>query len=201
MEPKPNRKEQSHQRIVDVAARAIRRAGYNGVGVADIMKEAGLTHGGFYAHFASRDALLVEAMQEASRQSIANISEGLAQGRQQGLSPLAALIESYLSDSHLADAECGCPVAALGSEMPRQSDVVRDVARERVSALISGVGKVMPEELAAQASLLTGALVGTLQLARTLGDNDGGKAILASARAALRAQYDRPATQASDPTH
>src|SRR4051812_35369906 len=58
---KRSRKEASHERIVDVAARAIRRSGYAGTGVADIMKEAGLTHGGFYAHFASRDALLAEA--------------------------------------------------------------------------------------------------------------------------------------------
>ena len=66
----PNsRKQQTHERIVDVAARAIRRHGYAGVGVADVMKEAGLTHGGFYAHFDSRDALLVEALERAGRES------------------------------------------------------------------------------------------------------------------------------------
>ena len=66
----PNsRKEETHERIVDVAARAIRRHGYAGVGVAEVMKEAGLTHGGFYAHFESRDALLVEAIERAGRQS------------------------------------------------------------------------------------------------------------------------------------
>ena len=57
----PSRKEATHERIVEVAARAIRRSGYGGMGVADIMKEAGLTHGGFYAHFASREAMLAEA--------------------------------------------------------------------------------------------------------------------------------------------
>ncbi|MBB5192829.1 AcrR family transcriptional regulator [Silvimonas terrae] len=190
MQAKPSRKELSHQRIVDVAARAIRRAGYNGVGVADIMKEAGLTHGGFYAHFASRDALLVEAMDQAARQSTANITQGLEQARQQGLSPLAALVEAYLSDAHLADAECGCPVAALGSDMPRQSDMVLDAARNRVQAFIEGIRKFLPDEHAAQAPVLAGALVGTLQLARTLGDNEAGKAILANARTTLRAQYD-----------
>ena len=66
----PNsRKEETHERIVDAAGRAIRRQGYAGVGVADVMKEAGLTHGGFYAHFDSRDALLVEALEHAGRQS------------------------------------------------------------------------------------------------------------------------------------
>ena len=68
----PNsRKEETHERIVDAAARAIHRHGYAGVGVADVMKQAGLTHGGFYAHFESRDALLAEAIERAGRDSAA----------------------------------------------------------------------------------------------------------------------------------
>src|ERR1700730_17221708 len=68
----PNsRKEETHERIVDAAARAIHRHGYAGVGVADVMKEAGLTHGGFYAYFGSRDALIVEALERAGRKSLA----------------------------------------------------------------------------------------------------------------------------------
>jgi len=74
----PSRKALTHDRIVDVAARALRRNGYAGVGVAEVMKEAGLTHGGFYAHFASRDALLVEAMQRAGRDSAAVVAERMA---------------------------------------------------------------------------------------------------------------------------
>src|SRR5437016_344375 len=66
-----SRKEVTHQRIVEVAARAIRRSGYSGIGVADIMKEAGLTHGGFYAHFASREAMLAEAADRAGADSAA----------------------------------------------------------------------------------------------------------------------------------
>ena len=65
------RKEVTHERIVEVAARAIRRSGYNGTGVADIMKEAGLTHGGFYAHFASREAMLAEAADRAGAEAVA----------------------------------------------------------------------------------------------------------------------------------
>ena len=67
----PSRKEATHDRIVDAAARAIRRSGYNGTGVADIMKDAGLTHGGFYAHFASREAMLAEAADRAGSESVA----------------------------------------------------------------------------------------------------------------------------------
>ena len=64
-------KEATHERIVEAAARAIRRSGYNGTGVADIMKDAGLTHGGFYAHFSSREAMLTEAADRAGTESVA----------------------------------------------------------------------------------------------------------------------------------
>ena len=80
----PTRKELSHNRIVDAAARAVRRAGYRGVGVADIMKEAGLTHGGFYAHFESRDALLIEAMQRAGQDNLVSLSDGIERRLRQG---------------------------------------------------------------------------------------------------------------------
>ena len=97
MSPTPSRKEISHDRIVEAASRAIRRAGYQGVGVADIMKEAGLTHGGFYAHFESRDALLVEAVQRAGRDSAAALSERVAQRRAQGETPLAAALNMAIT--------------------------------------------------------------------------------------------------------
>ena len=81
----PGRKELTHDRILDVAARAIRRAGYDGVGVADIMKEASLTHGGFYAHFASRNALLAEAVQRAGLDSEAVLAARMRQGQAEGV--------------------------------------------------------------------------------------------------------------------
>ncbi|MFY9512514.1 MAG: TetR/AcrR family transcriptional regulator, partial [Rubrivivax sp.] len=144
MSPATDRKALSHERIVDVAARAIRRAGYGGVGVADIMKEAGLTHGGFYAHFASRNALLVEAMQRAGRDSAAVMAARLAQKQAEGVSAFAALLQSYLNEQHLAGAEHGCAVAALASEMPRQADEVVDAARTRVLALVELVARCLP---------------------------------------------------------
>ena len=75
------RKEQTHERIVE-AARAVRREGYAGVGVADIMKEAGLTHGGFYAHFPSRDAMLVEAVERAGQDGAARLMQRMEQWRE-----------------------------------------------------------------------------------------------------------------------
>ena len=74
----PSKKQLTHERIVETAARAIRRAGFSGVGVADVMKEAGLTHGGFYAHFPSREALLCEAIERAGRDSAARIAKNVA---------------------------------------------------------------------------------------------------------------------------
>src|SRR5262249_379665 len=118
----PNsQKEATHERIVDVAARAIRKKGYAGVGVADVMKEAGLTHGAFYAHFESRDALLVEALKRAGRESYEIVTNAAQQRAGKGVSPFRVLVETYLRDEQLACLEVGCPIAALGCEMPRQS--------------------------------------------------------------------------------
>ena len=87
MDSQPSRKELSHERIVATAARAIRRGGFQGVGVADIMKEAGLTHGGFYAHFSSRNALLAEALERAGQDSAERVSQATAVRQVRGASP------------------------------------------------------------------------------------------------------------------
>ena len=192
MEASPSRKERTHQRIVDAAARAIRRHGYSGVGVADVMQQAGLTHGGFYAHFASREALLVEAIEQAGRAS-ATLIEGRTEAlRENGASPFRALVESYLSDSLLKSPEHGCPVAALCSEMPRQAPDVRKASSLRARGLVSYVQKALPASVPAErAALITATLIGTVQLARIVGTAEQGRALLASARTALLAEYDR----------
>lgn len=193
MEIAPNRKALTHERILDTAARVIRRAGFHGVGVADIMKEAGLTHGGFYAHFASRDALLAEALAHAGRQSAERIAKGKATREARGASPFRALVEGYLSERHLSGTENGCAVAALASEMPRQSPDVRTAAAQRVRGLIELVKASLPTGVeVAQAPAIASQMVGALQLARALGDNAEGKALLAANRSALLALFDAP---------
>src|SRR5690242_13445522 len=102
-------KQASHERIVAVAARAIRKTGYDGTGVADIMKQAGLTHGAFYAHFASRDAMLAEAADRAGAESVAAAANAVANAPPD--EALAAMLRSYLSKAHVACPELGCPVA------------------------------------------------------------------------------------------
>src|SRR5207249_3037743 len=120
-----SRKEVTHERIVEVAARAIRRSGYGGTGVADIMKEAGLTHGGFYAHFASREAMLAEAADRAGAESAA-VSARIATAAPPE-EALRSVLRAYLSKAHVENMEMGCPVTALGSETPRQVPEVRRV--------------------------------------------------------------------------
>jgi len=168
----PSRKEATHERIVGAAARAIRRSGYNGTGVADIMKDAGLTHGGFYAHFASREAMLAEAADQAGAESVARLKRIAAAAPPH--EALRSLIQAYLSKAHVEDAETGCPVAALGSEMPRQASKVRRAATRRIKEMIDVVIRHWPDQgepAAYQHALVTVAtMVGALMLARAVDD-------------------------------
>ena len=193
MSTSPSRREATHDRIVEVAARALRRNGYAGVGVADVMQQAGLTHGGFYAHFASRDALLAEAIARAGQDGAALMGRRISQRMARGQSGLQALVESYLSDTHLREVEGGCVVAALGSEMHRQEPALLAQSAQSVRGLVALVQQALPAGgTPEQAMVIASTLVGTLQLARALGANAQGRALLAATRNALLAQYDQP---------
>jgi TetR/AcrR family transcriptional regulator, transcriptional repressor for nem operon len=191
--PPPSRKQITHDRILDTAARVLRDSGFQGVGVADIMNRAGLTHGGFYAHFPSRDALLAEALARAGQDSQARLQRSIAAGEAKAGNRFRALVESYLSERHLRSADSGCPVAALASEMPRQSEAVRAAAANRVESLVRAVQDTLPADQPPEAAAVVASqLVGGLQLARTLGDNAKGRRHLAAARHFLLEQFDRP---------
>src|SRR4051812_23612276 len=188
---RPGRRELSHERIVETAARAIRRGGFAGVGVADIMKEAGLTHGGFYAHFPSRDALLVEALDRAQLDSAGNAAHIVGNKRLGRASEFRKLVAAYLSEEHLAEAETGCVVAALVSEMPRQAAEVRDAAARSVRNLLAAVRQALPAgHGTATAAAVASQMVGALQLARVLGPTAQGKSLLADVRRQLLSTYD-----------
>lgn len=179
----PSRKEETHERIVEVAARAIRRTGYSGTGVADIMKEAGLTHGGFYAHFDSRDALLAEAGDRAGAESVA-LAARVAAAAPPGLA-LQAMMEAYLSPEHIAAIETGCPVAALGSEMPRQAPEVRRAATIHIKEMIDLFARQLPDwgqpRAHEQAMALVCGLIGTTMVARAVDDPKLAQALCAAA--------------------
>ena len=185
MKSKPataSRKEATHERIVEVAARAIRRSGYDGTGVADIMKEAGLTHGGFYAHFASRDALLAEAGDRAGAEAVA-VASRLAAAAPPGQA-LQAIMQAYLSPQHIAAIETGCPVSALCSEMPRQAPEVRRAATTHIKEMIDLIARQLPDwgqpQAHEQAMALLCSLIGTTMLARAVDDPNLSRALCAA---------------------
>lgn len=195
--PSLGKKEATHERILAVASRTLRRRGLHGVGVADVMKESGLTHGGFYAHFDSRETLLAEALQRTRRDMVEIIRQRAALPRGRGRSAFRALIEGYLSDASLEAFETACPVAALGSDLARcihasqgEAGALPSAARDLVSELIAGVRKVLPTQVdPAAAPVIAATLVGSLQLARTLGGKQALQ-VLAATRKALLGQYD-----------
>ncbi|MFZ6733798.1 TetR/AcrR family transcriptional regulator [Undibacterium sp. Ji42W] len=182
-----SRKEITHDRIVEVAARAIRRSGYAGTGVADLMKEAGLTHGGFYSHFASREALLAEAADRAGAEAVAVSAQiAAAMPPEQALH---ALVQAYLSKEHFDSIETGCPVSALGSEMPRQAPEVRRAATRHIKEMIDVVARQLPDwgqpGAHEKALMMVATMVGTMLMARAVDDPRLSESFLAAAREKL----------------
>ena len=163
------RAQANREKILDAAARLFRERGYDGVGVADIMKRAGLTHGGFYGHFGSKDYLAAEI---TARVLVAD--DWLEQLTGKADPSLAEAVRSYLSQAHRDDPGRGCLFAALGSDVARQPKVVRHAFTEGLRKRIDGFRRLMPGRSAAarrQRAIATLAgLVGALVLARAVDD-------------------------------
>jgi TetR/AcrR family transcriptional repressor of nem operon len=185
-----SKKEQTRERILRAAASAIRKHGYEGVGVAEVMKEAGLTHGGFYAHFDSRDALLAAAADQAGAESVETLSRVIAAAKPG--EELMALVEAYLSDRHVAAPErgLGCVIAAAGSEVPRQPAEVRRAASRRIKDMIGLIERQFPDwgKSAAheKAMAIAASLIGALMLARAVDDPQLSKSIRKAVREWIR---------------
>ena len=192
MSHEPSRKELTHERIVTAAARAIRRSGYAGTGVADIMKEAGLTHGGFYAHFDSRTQLLAEAADRAGAQSMERMRK--VTDRAAPEDALRAFVDAYLSDAHVEAPEAGCSLAALGTEMPRQAPEVRQVCARRLKDMVDLVERQLPEWGAPgqhdKALAVMSCLVGAMVLARASDDKRVSKDVRNAAKALIQRALD-----------
>jgi TetR/AcrR family transcriptional repressor of nem operon len=162
-------KASSHQRIVEIAATRMRERGIDGISVADIMNEAGLTHGGFYRHFASREDLVVEAVTVA-------LAEGSARSR--GVTgddgrARRAVIDGYLSTTHRDHPETGCAVAGLGEDVARASDATREAYTDQVQRyidLLVSLDARSSAEDTRRAVLTLSALVGALSMARAVKD-------------------------------
>src|SRR3954454_5580964 len=118
----------SHERIVEVAAARIRESGTEQPGVAEVMRAAGLTHGGFYKHFGSRDELITEAVERALTDSESRVLE-LTAGAED---PLAAFAEAYVSAAHRDDSTSGCGGVARGTDRPRVGGPAQEASRAQV---------------------------------------------------------------------
>lgn len=168
----PSRKELSHERIVAAAARAIRRNGFGGAGVSEIMKDAGLTHGGFYAHFPSREAMLAEAADRAGAETV-GLAESAAAAAPADQA-LEAMLGAYLSEQHINNPESGCPMAALSSELSRQAPEVRRAATRRMKEMVDVVARQLPSwgtpDAHERALFLVATMVGAVSLARAVDD-------------------------------
>lgn len=184
------RRQQSHERILEAAARALCRDGFAGVGVASVMKDAGMTHGGFYAHFESREALLAEAVEHAGAQSMRRLRERLRARVTDGATPLSALVEEYLSEVHVNALDGGCPVAALGPDLQRGEPELRGASSRRVQQLIGLVEQSLPPGSApGSAMVVVSTMIGAVQMARMV-DSAQRSAMLRHCRDALISQFD-----------
>lgn len=122
-------KQKTHDRIVAIASERLREKGLAGVGVADLMKEAGLTVGGFYKHFASRGELVAEAMQSAFGAWDEKVR---SDGREPSEIPIGEYADAYMSARHLENTAGGCPFAALTADIARGEEKTREIATERM---------------------------------------------------------------------
>src|SRR5437773_7585040 len=180
-------KQETHDRIVKKASVRLREKGAHGIGVADLMKEAGLTHGGFYAHFDSREALVVEAFTYAMDRSMERWSKLAEQMPPE--KRLAAIVDSYLTPLHRDDPGRGCAIPTLGAEIARESPRTRKAFASKLEQMIDMVAAQIvdvPRKTArkqAMASLAT--MLGTLVLARVAGNGEFSDEILGAGRDAL----------------
>ena len=189
-------KQETHDRIVKKASVRLREKGAHGIGVADLMKEAGLTHGGFYAHFDSRDALVIEAFNYAMERSTERwrkLAEGIPPDKR-----FASIVEAYLTPLHRDDPGHGCAITSLGAEIARESPRTRKAFAAKIEDMIDMMSDHLPDvprktaRKHAIAALAT--MMGTLVLSRIAGSGEFSDEILSSGREAAlgRAAASKP---------
>jgi TetR/AcrR family transcriptional repressor of nem operon len=178
---------ETHARIVKKASVRLRERGAHGIGVADLMKDAGLTHGGFYAHFASREALVIEAFAYAMDRSTERwrkLAEQTPPDKR-----LATIVDSYLTPAHRDDLSHGCTIPALSAEIARESPKTRKAFAAKLEQMIEMLAEQTPDvprktaRKRAMASLAT--MMGTLVLARVAGSGAFSDDILGAGREAV----------------
>ncbi len=178
---------ETHARIVKKASVRLREKGAHGIGVADLMKDAGLTHGGFYAHFNSREALVIEAFTHAMDRSTERWRKLAEQTPPE--KRLAMIVNSYLTPVHRDDPGHGCAVPALGAEIARESPKTRRVFAGRLEQMIDMLAAQIPDvprkAARKQAMATLATMMGTLVMARIAGSGDFSEEILGAGREAV----------------
>jgi TetR/AcrR family transcriptional repressor of nem operon len=181
-------KDRTRARILDEAAKAMREHGHEGIGVANLMKRAGLTHGGFYAHFRNRDDLVAASIDRMFEDSAAMLARHFRPGDPRG--GLISLVDQYLSEDHRKRIASGCPIAALSSEAARLPPAGRerfDVGVGRFqSAIAEALAELGAQDAEVQASSAVAELVGALALARATGDERQARQRLDQSREQLK---------------
>lgn len=173
-------KQKSHERILDAAADLFREQGIESTSVSEVMKAAGMTHGGFYRHFTGKEDLAAEAFRKAVDEVVTEMET--PSGAEAKKLAREAYIEDYLSADHVNDKRKGCPMAALGSELARaEGETSRETAEavERVASLLQGDG----EGHTGHARLAL--LIGSVTLARLVNDKPQSQSIIESAKIAI----------------
>ncbi len=174
---------ETRQQIISVAAEEFRLKGINATGVAPLMAKAGLTHGGFYKHFASKEQLVAEACTVALNGLIEKFESVSIPGGTQGFS---SIVESYLSARHKENLGAGCPLAGMGSELVRAADDTRRNASEGFGELVGILAKNInpqsPEEARSQAVFAMAAMVGAVTVSRIIADPQASLSVLQDVR-------------------
>lgn len=178
----------TRDKVVKAAAKAIRAKGPDGIGIAEVMSDVGLTHGGFYAHFASKDDLVAAAVDQMFEESRARLAAETQQ--RPAIEGLRAYVDFYLSPAHRDARRAGCPIAALASDLPRMAAKQRkhfaagsERLVETLAALLHEIGRADP---VADARSMFSELLGALSIARIEGDAARSDEILASSRTAIK---------------
>jgi TetR/AcrR family transcriptional repressor of nem operon len=191
MKYSPERKAETHKQIVDAAAREFRSKGLQGIGIADLMSQVGLTHGGFYAHFKDRDALVVEAANCAAAASFGRLIEA-AESAPQG-KEVEAMLDFYLSPEHRDDFGFGCLLPALAADIARQSEAVKGAFTDSLKQNMGRVSSYMPAHDAKsklkQAMMIISGMAGAVLIARAIEDRKLSDMLLDSVRNQLMETY------------
>ncbi|MGY4569782.1 MULTISPECIES: TetR/AcrR family transcriptional regulator [Bradyrhizobium] len=180
-------KQETHARIVKKAATRLRERGAHGIGVADLMKDAGLTHGGFYAHFDSREALVIEAFSYAMDRAIERWRKVAADTPPE--KRLSTIIDGYLSAVHRDDPGQGCAIPALGAEIARESPKTRKAFALKLDQMIDMMADQIldvPRKAARkQATATLATMMGTIVMSRIAGSGEMSDEILSAGREAV----------------